>query len=104
MYSTEERSFEQACKHSQAALNQFEDTFKKIVTDTSLIKDIAENKYTIQELSKLNKENLLIYIYLGDSLVFWNNNKVLPEVTYDKIDDGGQLLKKKNGTNVKQKT
>ena len=97
VYSTEERSFEQACKHSQAALNQFEDTFNKIVTDTSLIKDIAENKYTIQELSKLNKENLLIYIYLGDSLVFWNNNKVLPEVTYDKIDDGGQLLKKKNG-------
>lgn len=97
MYSSEERCFQQAYEQGQQALHQFENQVNSLAADTALINKIKEGSLSTAEFTSLHNRDYLIYLYANDSLIFWNNNKVLPEVSYDDIAEGGQLLKKKNG-------
>jgi len=84
-------------EQSNLIKSQFEKEIKQIEDDFdefylgNLASKFYDNKYTLEDIVKLESHDFSLFIYKRDSLVFWNNNNV--EISFE--DD--KSLKYKSG-------
>ncbi len=65
---------------------------------TTKTKDLKQNKITIDEFNALNRNLPFdLYIYENNNLIFWNDNKAIPENIANLVDKNVKLVSLKNG-------
>lgn len=82
----------------QKTLNNWEASFSKITENKPLILKAVSSNYKPVEVQTLYDQFYTLLLYRNDTLVFWNNNKVLPPDSFlYSNSDATRLVKLPNG-------
>ena len=82
----------------QKTLNNWEASFSKITENKPLILKAVSSNYKPVEVQTLYDQSYTLLLYRNDTLVFWNNNKVLPPDSFlYSNSDATRLVKLPNG-------
>ncbi len=93
----------------QTRIHDKEKDFQKFTKDTALLRQLADQQYTEEQLEKLIERGYYIFVY-GDSatdsvatsrLLFWNTQEVLPDMPADTGTRNGYTTRKANGVYVR---
>lgn len=83
-------------------LQKKEADFSQVLNDTALLNRIYSGTLTVQDVTYLSGQDYGIYAYRSDTIIFWNNNKVLagcePPTSYNE----GYLFNNERGKFVKE--
>ncbi|MFT5829169.1 MAG: hypothetical protein ACI9AB_002138, partial [Urechidicola sp.] len=97
IFQTDERKFHESCHTAQESFLQFENAIDALSKQEDLVNQISRNSLSTEALTLLAGEDFYFYLYAGDSLLFWNNNKTIPEMDYRNVSFKGELIVNKNG-------
>ena len=90
-------------------MHQQEHAFDKLLTDTSVINKIADNRYDESLLDQLRNKKYFFYRYFVNDiglshLIFWNTQTVLPSPAVIESPDSTGFIKLSNGYYVWRKS
>lgn len=87
----------------QVQLHEKEQQFNKLLLDSSLIRKVfAEGMLDEESIAFLNEQPYYLYAYDGQSLLFWNNNKLLADCSAQGSGTSGNLLYNDRGVFVRK--
>ena len=83
-------------------LQQKEAVFETLLKDDELVNKMFNDQLSNGDIEYLSKLSFGVYAYINDTIVFWNNNKVLAECTKPSSIDTQKLFQNERGKFVKE--
>lgn len=93
---------ERMAKSVESNLQQKETALRNILDNEALINRIYNGALTVEDAQYLARQEYGIYAYRNDTIVFWNNNKVLTDCTSPSPYNEGYLYNNERGRFVKE--
>ncbi|MGB1248587.1 MAG: hypothetical protein ACPG4Z_06855, partial [Chitinophagales bacterium] len=95
--NTAKNQFFHAVEHANTAVKNVEQSFNSWTTDSDFLEATRSGDLGVEELAELEKLPYHLFIYQKDSLVLWNHNAILLDVSLAPIAEDGSFLSLKNG-------
>ncbi|NCX96030.1 MAG: hypothetical protein EBX41_06405 [Chitinophagia bacterium] len=93
---------EKMAKDVTADLVEKDNLLTKIKHDSVLLSAVFQGKVNSRQQEYLLQQPVYIYAYNNDSLVFWNNNSVLPTAPWDSLLNKTIIKEKSKGVFVRK--
>ena len=97
VFQSPAENFEKTCRLAQENIYQFERKVNALSSNSELYKQIYSGNMSTEDIADYLKDDILFFVFQSDSLIFWNKNLTLPDISPLDMDGNGKLILTKNG-------